>query len=190
MTVRHSDHPLTDRRKLYVRKKPRGDHLFKPGNPGRPGRPKGSADKFTREIKQAVLDAAEFVGEEIANAEDPEGKNPDAPRGITAYLVHVARNHAQTNVRNARSHDADPKRNDAVRQRHNPAWVKGHPGASRLFAYREFSSGDVDVLDVCHLFPKQATHVNAKTGSGFPGNPTKLAPSPVMGMLARGGMAM
>jgi hypothetical protein len=63
-----------------VRKKPHGDHLFKPGNPGRPGRPKGSADKFTREIKQAVLNAAEFVGEEIANAEDPEGKNPDAPR--------------------------------------------------------------------------------------------------------------
>jgi ATP-dependent DNA ligase len=31
-----------------VRKKPHGDHLFKPGNPGRPGRPKGSADKFTR----------------------------------------------------------------------------------------------------------------------------------------------
>jgi len=33
----------------------------------------------------------EYVGEELT---DPE--NPDAPRGITAYLVHVARNHPQT----------------------------------------------------------------------------------------------
>jgi hypothetical protein len=32
-----------------------------------------------------------YVGEELT---DPE--NPDAPRGITAYLVHVARNHPQT----------------------------------------------------------------------------------------------
>src|SRR5438128_8764445 len=70
-------------------------------------------------------------------------------------MTHRPPEPSANNVRNARSHDADPKRNDAVRQRHNPAWVKGHPGASRLFAYREFSSGDVDVLDVCHLFLKQ-----------------------------------
>jgi len=29
-----------------------------------PGRPKGSIDKYTREIKQALLDAVEYVGEE------------------------------------------------------------------------------------------------------------------------------
>jgi hypothetical protein len=74
-----------------VRKKPQGDHLFKKGNPGGPGRPKGSQDRFTREIKQAIVDAAEYVGGELT---DPE--NPDAPPGITAYLVHVARNHPQT----------------------------------------------------------------------------------------------
>jgi len=67
-------------RKLYVRKKPQGDH-----------RPKGSQDRFTREIKQTIVDAAEYVGGELT---DPE--NPDAPPGITAYLVHVARNHPQT----------------------------------------------------------------------------------------------
>jgi hypothetical protein len=48
-----------------VRKKPQGDHLFKKGNPGGPGRPKGSQDRFTREIKQAIVEAAgseDFVG--------------------------------------------------------------------------------------------------------------------------------
>jgi len=42
----------------------RGKGQFKKGNPGGPGRPKGSIDKYTREIKQALLDAVEYVGEE------------------------------------------------------------------------------------------------------------------------------
>jgi hypothetical protein len=32
-------------------------------NQAGPGRPKGSQDKYTREIKQALLDAVEYVGE-------------------------------------------------------------------------------------------------------------------------------
>ena len=42
----------------------RGKGQFKKGNSGGPGRPKGSIDKYTREIKQALLDAVEYVGEE------------------------------------------------------------------------------------------------------------------------------
>jgi hypothetical protein len=74
---------------------------FKKGNPGGPGRPRGAKDRFTREIKKkALLDAVEFVGEELAEAEAQELKkqgrvDPNAPRGITAYLVHVAENHPQ-----------------------------------------------------------------------------------------------
>src|SRR5438046_8616975 len=48
-----------------VAKRKRG-HSFEKGNPGGPGRPKGGKNKFSREIKQAVLDAIEYVGEEKA----------------------------------------------------------------------------------------------------------------------------
>ena len=126
-------------RKLYVRKKPQGDH-----------RPKGSQDRFTREIKQGIVEAARVRRRRV----DRPRKSRCAARHYRVPCT-CCQEPSANNVRNARSHDADPKRNDAVRQRHNPAWVKGHPGASRLFAYREFSSGDVDVLDVCHLFLKQ-----------------------------------
>jgi hypothetical protein len=74
---------------------------FKKGNPGGPGRPKGSPNKLTREIKLALLNAVEHVGEEIAEAAAEELKkqgrapDPDMPRGIGAYLAHVARNHPQ-----------------------------------------------------------------------------------------------
>jgi Family of unknown function (DUF5681) len=51
-------------------KRRRGNPSWKKGqasaNPN--GRPKGSVDKFTREIKQALLDAVEHVGE--AKAEE------------------------------------------------------------------------------------------------------------------------
>jgi hypothetical protein len=64
-------------------------------------RPKGSPDRYTRELKKALLDAVEFVGEEFAAAEAAEAAkqgravDPNAPRGVTAYLEYVARNHPQ-----------------------------------------------------------------------------------------------
>jgi hypothetical protein len=39
---------------------------FEKGGKAGPGRPKGVPDRFTREIKQALLDAVEYVGEEKA----------------------------------------------------------------------------------------------------------------------------
>ena len=74
--------------------------FVKGGKPG-PGRPKGSKDRYTREGKQAILDAAEHVGEELADAEVKELEkqkleiDPNMPRGLSAYLVNVARNHPQ-----------------------------------------------------------------------------------------------
>jgi hypothetical protein len=83
-----------------LRKKPTGNPLWVKGHnhPG-PGRPKGSQDRYTREIKQALLDAVEFVGDQIATAEEVERakqgleSNPDAPRGIEAYLTFLAQEH-------------------------------------------------------------------------------------------------
>jgi hypothetical protein len=44
-----------------VRKKARGNPAWVKGhNQAGPGRPKGSQDKYTREIKQALLDAVEY----------------------------------------------------------------------------------------------------------------------------------
>ena len=89
-----------------VAKRRRG-HVFEKGNPGGPGRPKGGHDKFSREIKQAVLDAIEYVGEEKAgeylaalkkanpNA-DLEKLKANLPRGVSAYLVWIARNYPVT----------------------------------------------------------------------------------------------
>jgi hypothetical protein len=48
-----------------------------------------------------LLSAVEYVGEEVAAAEAEElrkqglAPDPDAPRGVTSYLVDVARNHPQ-----------------------------------------------------------------------------------------------
>jgi len=48
---------------------------------------KGTQNFFTREVRQAIIDAAEFVGEEcVVNPDDP-----NEPRGITAFLAKVAR---------------------------------------------------------------------------------------------------
>jgi hypothetical protein len=64
-------------------------------HPG-PGRPRGSRDLLTREIKQALLGAVEFVGEQLVATEAAELKarglalDSNHPRGIAAYLVHVA----------------------------------------------------------------------------------------------------
>jgi hypothetical protein len=54
--------------RISVRKKPRGDHLFKKGHAPHPraGRPPGSKDKFKREVNQALFDAIEYVGEKTA----------------------------------------------------------------------------------------------------------------------------
>jgi hypothetical protein len=48
----------------------------------------------------ALLNAVEHVGEEIAEAaaelkKQGRAPDPDMPRGIGAYLAHVARNHPQ-----------------------------------------------------------------------------------------------
>jgi hypothetical protein len=79
-----------------LRKKPAGNPLWTKGHnhPG-PGRPKGSKDKYTREIKQALLDAIEHVGEMIADAKEVErakqGLEPNlCLRGIASYLEWVA----------------------------------------------------------------------------------------------------
>jgi hypothetical protein len=92
-------------RKLSVRKKARGNPAWVKGhNQAGPGRPKGSQDKYTREIKQALLDAVEYVGEEtVATAlkELPEPERDKAehdlntPRGVTAFLVWIAREYPQ-----------------------------------------------------------------------------------------------
>jgi hypothetical protein len=59
-------------RKLSVRKKARGNPAWVKGhNQAGPGRPKGSQDKFPREIKQTLLDAIEFVGDEVVAATNP-----------------------------------------------------------------------------------------------------------------------
>jgi hypothetical protein len=85
-----------------LRKRPRGNPAWVKGhNQAGPGRPKGSPDRYTRELKKALLDAVEFVGEEFAAAEAAEAAkqgravDPNAPRGVTAYLEYVARNHPQ-----------------------------------------------------------------------------------------------
>jgi hypothetical protein len=44
---------------------------------------------MAREVRQAIIDAAEFVGEELVI--NPEDSN--TPRGITAFLANVAREH-------------------------------------------------------------------------------------------------
>jgi hypothetical protein len=78
-----------------------GSHGFKEGCTPGPGRPKGSQDRMTREIKQALLDAAEFCGEEIVTKEIAalieQGVDPDPalPRGITGFFVSVGRTHPQ-----------------------------------------------------------------------------------------------
>jgi hypothetical protein len=71
---------------------------FLPGNPGGPGRPKGAKDKFSRHIQQALLDAVEYVGEEIVAVKAEELKRAfdlDTPRGIAAYLRWIARDYPQ-----------------------------------------------------------------------------------------------
>jgi hypothetical protein len=77
-----------------------GEHGFQPGHdkPG-PGRPKGSPDRIGREIKIALLDAGEHVGEqyaaEDAAAREAQGLPPDptAPRGLAAYLARLSKTH-------------------------------------------------------------------------------------------------
>src|SRR6266487_442558 len=85
--------------------KRRTKNQFQKGHPGvGPGRPKGGHDKFSREIKQAVLDAIEYVGEEKAGEYlaalkkanpkvDLEKLKANLPRGVSAYLVWIARNY-------------------------------------------------------------------------------------------------
>jgi hypothetical protein len=89
----------------HVRKRRRGNPNWKKGQPpAGPGRAKGSPNKYTREIKQALLDAVEYVGEEtVATAlkELPEPERDKAehdlntPRGVTAFLVWIAREYPQ-----------------------------------------------------------------------------------------------
>jgi hypothetical protein len=74
-----------------LRKRPRGNPAWVKGhNQAGPGRPKGSPDRYTRELKKALLDAVEFVGEEFAAAEAAEAAkqgravDPNAPRGVIA----------------------------------------------------------------------------------------------------------
>ena len=55
--------PIPDKQPSVAKRRGRS---FEKGNPGGPGRPKGAEGKFSREIKQAVLDAIEYVGEEKA----------------------------------------------------------------------------------------------------------------------------
>jgi hypothetical protein len=100
----------------HVRKRRRGNPNWKKGQPpAGPGRAKGSPNKYTREIKQAILDAVEYVGEEKAgeylaslkrkiSKDDPlaaqkqkmiDDANANLPRGISAYLVWISRDYPQ-----------------------------------------------------------------------------------------------
>jgi len=88
---------------LSVAKKRRKGQ-FEKGNPGSPGRPKGGHDKYTREIKQALLDAVEYVGEETVTTalkelseseRDKAEHDLNTPRGVTAFLVWIAREYPQ-----------------------------------------------------------------------------------------------
>jgi hypothetical protein len=74
-------------------------------NPG-PGRPKGVPDKFTREIKPALLDAVEYVGEAKADEffaalkkANPKTGDPDKLYAtlsrVSAYLVWIANDYPQ-----------------------------------------------------------------------------------------------
>jgi hypothetical protein len=89
-------------------KRRRGNPNWKKGQtPAGPGRAKDTPNKFTREIKQAVLDAVEYVGEEKAGEylaalkkanpklKDADAKQLDLPRGVSAYLVWIARDYPQ-----------------------------------------------------------------------------------------------
>jgi hypothetical protein len=74
---------------------------FEKGCAPGPGRPKGAKDKLSREIRQALLDAVEYVGEEIVAVKAAELKRQgraldlDTPRGIAAYLEWIAREYPQ-----------------------------------------------------------------------------------------------
>lgn len=50
---------------------------------GNPGKPKGTLNKTTKALKEAILAAGKTVGSEM---------DPDAEDGLTAYLEDVARN--------------------------------------------------------------------------------------------------
>jgi hypothetical protein len=50
----------------------------------------GEESHVRHEVRQAILDAAEFVGNEIA----VKIQDPDGPMGITSYLKQVAREHS------------------------------------------------------------------------------------------------
>jgi hypothetical protein len=52
-------------------------------------RPKGAKNKITREIRQAILDAVENVGDRISIAT----KDPRGEMGIVAYLEQIAVQH-------------------------------------------------------------------------------------------------
>jgi hypothetical protein len=83
-----------------LRRKPTGNPLWVKGHthPG-PGRPRGSKDKYSREVKQALLDAVEHIGEQIADAEAAEREKQGLPldtyqlHGIAKYLEWVARDY-------------------------------------------------------------------------------------------------
>jgi hypothetical protein len=87
--------------RLPVKAKSRGKPFAK-GNPGGPGRPRGSQDKMTRELKQALLAAVENVGEqkaaERASKRKADGLAPEKQplRGISAYLEWIAVEHPKT----------------------------------------------------------------------------------------------
>jgi hypothetical protein len=49
-----------------------------------PGRPAGALNKFTRELKEAMLSAAE----QSIHGKDPD--NLDAPGSLTQFMIHVA----------------------------------------------------------------------------------------------------
>jgi hypothetical protein len=74
---------------------------FEKGCAPGPGRPKGAKDKLSRHIQQCLLEAVEYVGEGIAEAEaealKKRGREIDlnAPRGLAAYLEWIARDYPQ-----------------------------------------------------------------------------------------------
>jgi hypothetical protein len=93
---------LPTRPPVIRRKKAGGERngrFVKGGEPG-PGRPRAGHDKYTREIKQALLDAVEYVGEEkaaefLAAGGELDGADANLPRGISAYLVWISRDYPQ-----------------------------------------------------------------------------------------------
>jgi hypothetical protein len=62
--------------------------LLRPAMPGA-GRPLGALNKFTRDLKQAMLDGAVFSD----YAKDPD--NEDVPGTLTQYMVTVANKHPE-----------------------------------------------------------------------------------------------